>query len=79
MPYIGELDEALTKSRKIESAFPWAQKINKAVWRTQGFNPILDPELRPNLLRVSRAKTWSNVEALKDWRQEHGKQQYQAY
>ena len=66
MPYIGPLDEAMTKISAIGQITPWSHKMRKAIWRgTQSFNPVPNPELRPNLLRVSQGKPWSDIEALK--------------
>ena len=66
MPYIGPLDEALTKIYSIELVRPFLEKINKTVWRgTQYFNPVFNAELRPNLLRVSKDKPWSDIQAFK--------------
>ena len=64
MPYIGPLDEAMTKISQIEQATPFPKKINKVIWRgTRNFNPVFNTELRPNLLRVSGGKPWSDIEA----------------
>ena len=62
--YVGSLDEALYKIEKIERAASWNSKIAKAAWRgTQQFNPTANPNLRFNLLQVSKGKEWADIQA----------------
>ncbi|MCJ1307304.1 hypothetical protein MMC25_000950 [Agyrium rufum] len=66
MPYIGTLDEALSRIERIEAKHPkWSDKIPKAIWRgTEGFNPMWNTQLRPSLVRLARDKPWADVEPL---------------
>lgn len=62
LPFIGPLDEALTKIEEIEQAISWTEKIDKAVWRgTAWFNPDWSPGLRPKLVSITEGKKWADV------------------
>lgn len=65
-PFIGTIDQALSKINDVENSIPWAQKTDKAVWRgTAWFNSVGNTNLRPLLLQVSKGKEWADVENMK--------------
>ncbi|KAH8815934.1 glycosyl transferase family 90-domain-containing protein [Xylogone sp. PMI_703] len=69
-PYIGPLSKALSHIATIEESTPWAQKIDKAVWRgTAWFTPAGRPEGRRRMLEVAREKGKSGKEKgeMKPW------------
>ncbi|RFU32879.1 hypothetical protein B7463_g3475, partial [Scytalidium lignicola] len=62
LPFIGPLNEALSKIDQLEEAAPWREKIDKAVWRgTAWFNPDWNMGLRPKLLEVTEGRKWADV------------------
>jgi hypothetical protein len=64
-PFIGTLDQALSKIEIIEEETKWEDKIDKAVWRGTGqFNSVGNIALRPQLLEVTKGKSWADVELL---------------
>lgn len=67
LPFIGTMDEALSKISKTEKETPWEKKIDKVVWRgTAWFNSIGNTALRPHLLAATKGKEWADVENL-EW------------
>ncbi|KAG4444387.1 hypothetical protein IFR05_000152 [Cadophora sp. M221] len=67
LPFIGTMDEALTRISKVEKETPWEEKIDKVVWRgTTWFNSIGNTALRPHLLAATKGKEWADVESL-EW------------
>lgn len=67
LPFIGTLDEALTKITQVEKVTPWEKKIDKVVWRgTVWFNSISNTALRPHLLAATKGKDWADVASL-EW------------
>lgn len=63
LPYIGPLDEALTKIEKYENRVPWLDKIDTAIWRgTPWFNPGWSIGLRPKLVEITEGKGWADVQ-----------------
>ncbi|KAL2061281.1 hypothetical protein VTL71DRAFT_7554 [Oculimacula yallundae] len=65
LPFIGTLDEALTKISKVERNTTWEKKIDKVVWRgTAWFNSIANTALRPHLLKATKGKEWADVQNL---------------
>jgi hypothetical protein len=65
-PFIGTMDEALTKIERVEKETPWEKKSSKAVWRgTVWFNSIANLNLRPKLMQITKGKEWADVEEMK--------------
>ena len=65
--FIGTLSEALTKIEKIESENPWEKKIPKVAWRgTIFFNSVMNLDLRPKLMQVTKGKEWADVQGI-EW------------
>ncbi|PQE05967.1 DUF821 domain-containing protein [Rutstroemia sp. NJR-2017a BBW] len=65
LPFIGTMDQALSKIDKIEKEMSWADKVDKAVWRgTAWFNSVANRDLRPSLVLKSKGKEWADVETL---------------
>ena len=65
-PFIGTMDEALTKIERVEQETPWEKKSSKAVWRgTVWFNSIANLNLRPKLMQITKGKEWADVEEMK--------------
>ena len=65
-PFIGTLDQALSKIEIIEEEAEWEDKIDQAVWRGTGqFNSVGNIALRPQLLQATKGKPWADVELLK--------------
>ncbi|OBT88808.1 hypothetical protein VE02_03167 [Pseudogymnoascus sp. 03VT05] len=63
-PLVGPFDAVLARIAAIESATPWGEKIDKAVWRgTLWFSPIGNKDLRKNLVKVANGKEWADIEA----------------
>lgn len=63
-PNVGSLDAVLAKIAAIETATPWADKIDKAIWRgTVWFNPIGNKDLRNKLVTIAKGKEWADIEA----------------
>ena len=66
-PNVGPFDAVLDRIDRIEEATPWAEKIDKAVWRgTMWFSPIGNKDLRKALVRVGEGKEWADVEHVRD-------------
>ncbi len=67
LPFIGTMDEGLTKITRVEKETPWEKKIDKVVWRgTVWFNSISNTALRPHLLAATKGKDWADVASL-EW------------
>ncbi|KAF2178982.1 hypothetical protein K469DRAFT_754074 [Zopfia rhizophila CBS 207.26] len=69
-PWVGSMDSALLKIDEVEKQYEgeskWEEKIDKVIWRgTPWFNPVGNPELRKNLLKVGKDKEWADISALK--------------
>ncbi|KAF2463598.1 uncharacterized protein BDR25DRAFT_337748 [Lindgomyces ingoldianus] len=64
-PFLGTMDDALSRISHIESSTPFPSKIDKAVWRgTIWFNPIGNPYLRSKLITTTTGKHWANIQKL---------------
>ncbi|RDL31112.1 Uncharacterized protein BP5553_09901 [Venustampulla echinocandica] len=65
-PFIGTMDQALSKIDDVEKSIFWVEKINKVVWRgTAWFNSVGNLNLRPMLLQVTKGKEWADVQDMK--------------
>lgn len=67
LPFIGSMWRASAAIARLESSLPFAKKTPKAVWRgTAWFNSVHNPQLRQNLLKAVKDKTWdwADVETL---------------
>ncbi|KAM3068494.1 hypothetical protein ACMFMG_009633 [Clarireedia jacksonii] len=67
MPFIGTMDQALSRIERIEEETLWADKSDKAVWRgTAWYNSVANRDLRPALVLKSKGKEWADVQTL-EW------------
>jgi len=63
--FIGSIDQALVRIKSIENDLPWEDKISKAVWRGNvHFNSVMNSDLRPKLMQITKGKSWADVEGL---------------
>ncbi|TAQ91171.1 hypothetical protein B7494_g541 [Chlorociboria aeruginascens] len=66
LPFIGPLPLALQSISSIEASTPWESKIDKAIWRgTAYYNGLVNTNLRPKLIEVTKDKEWADVQNLK--------------
>tara|TARA_R110002003_G_scaffold141_8_gene12939 strand:- start:10086 stop:11054 length:969 start_codon:yes stop_codon:yes gene_type:complete len=64
-PGLGSMDDVMRRIGAVEGQLDWEEKDARVVWRgTAWFNPIGQPELRKQLLKVAKGKEWADVQAL---------------